>query len=55
MNIEIRKVSNGFIFTMSGDASNKRVTKKEKVAGSVVELSGLIFEHLRDTYGDDDK
>lgn len=53
MNIEIRKVDNGFIFTLSGDKTNQRVKKKEKVAGSVVELSGLIFEHLRQTYGDD--
>jgi hypothetical protein len=53
MNIEIRKVSNGFIFTMSGDKSNNQVKKEEKVAGSVTELSGLIFAHLRKTYGDD--
>lgn len=53
MNIEIRQVSNGFIFTLSGDQANRNVKKQEKVAGSVVELSGLIFEHLRKTYGDD--
>lgn len=55
MKIEIRAVDNGFIFQLSGDVKNPRIKKKEKVAGSVVELSGLIFEHLRDVYGDDSK
>jgi hypothetical protein len=53
MQIDIRQVSNGFIFTLSGDKSNPSVKKKEKVAGSVVELVGLIAEHLRNVYGDD--
>lgn len=55
MKIEIRQVSNGFIFTMSGDVKNRRAKAKEKVAGSLVELSGLIFEHLREVYGEDGK
>lgn len=52
MKIEIRPVSNGFIFQMSGDTSNRNVKKTEKVAGSVMELIGLIAEHLRATYGE---
>lgn len=55
MNIEIRKVHNGFIFTMTGDVSNKRVQKKERVAGSVVEMVGLIVEHFHEVYGEDGK
>lgn len=53
MKIEIRKVSNGFIFQLGGDTTNRNVKAKEKVAGSLVELSGLIFEHLRNVYGED--
>lgn len=53
MKIEIRQVSNGFIFQMSGDQSNRNVKKNEKVAGSVVEMVGIIAEHLRKTYGED--
>lgn len=53
MKIEIRKVDNGFIFQLSGDNKNRSVKSKEKVAGSIVELSGLIFEHLREVYGED--
>lgn len=55
MKIEIRQVDNGFIAQLSGDVKNARVRKTEKVAGSVVELSGLIFEHLRAVYGEDGK
>lgn len=55
MNIEIRKLHNGFIFTMSGDTTNKRATKKEKVACSVVEMVGLIVEHFHEVYGEDGK
>lgn len=53
MKIEIRKVDNGFIMQLSGDTSNKRVKKREKVAGSVVEAVGLIAEHMRAAYGED--
>jgi hypothetical protein len=30
MNIEIRKVHNGFIFTMSGDQANKQAGHEER-------------------------
>lgn len=52
MNIEIRAVDNGFIAKLSGDTKNNRVKKTEKVAGSVVELVGVIAEHLRAVYGE---
>jgi hypothetical protein len=55
VNIEIRQVSNGFIMKLSGDANNRGVKAKEKVAGSVVEAVGLIAEHMRETYGEDGK
>lgn len=53
MKIEIRMVDNGFITQMSGDVSNRESKKTEKVAGSIVELVGVIAEHLRNVYGDD--
>lgn len=53
MKIEIRSVDNGFIAQLSGDAKNTQVKKNEKVAGSIVELVGLIAEHLRAVYGED--
>jgi hypothetical protein len=53
MKIEIRAVSNGFIFTLSGDNTNRNIKAKEQVAGSVVEMVGLIAEHLRKVYGED--
>jgi len=53
MKIEIRAVDNGFITQLSGDVTNRNSKKTEKVAGSVVELVGLIAEHLRKVYGDD--
>ena len=31
----------------------RQVKSKEKVAGSIVELAGVIVEHLRKVYGDD--
>jgi hypothetical protein len=55
MKIEIRAVDNGFIAQLSGDVKNTRIKKKEQVAGSVVELLGLIAEHLRKVYGEDGK
>jgi hypothetical protein len=51
--IEIRQVDNGFIAQLSGDVRNQKVKKTEKVAGSIVELAGVIVEHLRAVYGDD--
>jgi hypothetical protein len=51
--IEIRAVDNGFITQLFGDVKNPRVKKREVVAGSVVELVGLIAEHLRKVYGED--
>jgi hypothetical protein len=51
--IEIRAVSNGFISTFSGDVQNRHIKAREVVAGSVVELVGLIAEHLRKVYGED--
>jgi hypothetical protein len=51
--IEIRAVDNGFIAQLSGDAKNTQVKRKEKVACSIVELVGLISEHLRAVYGED--
>jgi hypothetical protein len=53
MKIEIRQVDNGFIAQLSGDQRNHRIKKKEMVAGSIVELAGVIVEHLRAVYGDD--
>lgn len=55
MKIEIRQVDNGFVTQLSGDQANTQVKKTEKVAGSVVELVGVIAEHLRAVYGEDGK
>lgn len=55
MKIEIRAVDNGFIATLSGDVTNTKISKKEQVACSIVELVGLIAEHLRAVYGEDGK
>jgi hypothetical protein len=52
MKIEIRMVDNGFITQLGGDIRNRQVKSKEKVAGSIVELTGVIVEHLRAVYGD---
>jgi hypothetical protein len=51
--IEIRQVDNGFITQLGGTVTNRNVKSKEKVAGSIVELVGLIAEHLRAVYGED--
>ena len=53
MKIEIRQVDNGFIAQLSGDRRKPAVKATERVAGSVVELMGVIAEHLRKVYGDD--
>lgn len=53
MKIEIRQVDNGFVAQLSGDVRNRDVKAKEKVAGSIVELAGVIMEHLRAVYGED--
>jgi hypothetical protein len=51
--IEIRAVSNGFVAQLFGDIKNRQIKSREVVAGSVVELVGLIAEHLRKVYGED--
>ena len=53
MKIEIRQVDNGFIAQLGATVTNRSVKSKEKVAGSICELVGLIAEHLRAVYGED--
>lgn len=54
MKIEIRKVTNGFVFTLSGDQANRQVKASgEMVAGSVTEMIGLLAERLKKVYGED--